>query len=223
MVTYNLDDIPFFDGIEIEERDSMLKCLDVRIKEYKKGEMVFHEGDEAKYVGLVLSGSVQIIRDDFYGNRSILTTIREKQLFAESFSCSDLERLPVGVYANQDTVIMLMDCKRIINTCINSCIFHAKLIQNLLKHVVQKNLMLNQKIEYMSKKTTKDKLMAYLLAKAKESESSSFSIEYDRQALADYLGVERSAMSAEISKLKKAGLIEVNKNHFTILNAGNME
>lgn len=209
--------IPFFEGIEEEELDAMLHCLDVRVKEYKKGEMIFNEGDKARYVGLVLKGAVQVVRDDFYGKRSILTTLKEHQLFGESYACSELEFLPVGVYANQNCKIMLMDVRRMIRTCTNNCVFHTRLINNLLKHVVEKTLMLNQKIEYMSKKTTKEKVMAYLLGKAKEAGKESFTIDLDRQSLADYLGVERSAMSAEISKLKKEGYINVHKNHFEIL------
>jgi CRP-like cAMP-binding protein len=179
--------------------------------------MIFNEGDKARYVGLVLKGAVQVVRDDFYGKRSILTTLKEHQLFGESYACSELEYLPVGVYANQNCKIMLMDVRRMIRTCTNNCLFHTRLINNLLKHVVEKTLMLNQKIEYMSKKTTKEKVMAYLLGKAKEAGKESFTIDLDRQSLADYLGVERSAMSAEISKLKKEGYINVNKNHFEIL------
>lgn len=217
MEKFNYTKIPFFDGIEEHELNAMLSCLDVRIKEYKKGEMIFNEGDKARYVGLVLKGAVQVVRDDFYGKRSILTTLKEHQLFGESYACSELEFLPVGVYANQNCKIMLMDVRRMIRTCTNNCLFHTRLINNLLKHVVEKTLMLNQKIEYMSKKTTKEKVMAYLLGKAKEAGKESFTIDLDRQSLADYLGVERSAMSAEISKLKKEGYINVNKNHFEIL------
>ena len=217
MQQYELKEIPFFEGIREDELNNMLQCLDVRVKDYKKGEMIFHEGDEARYVGLILKGSVQVVRDDFYGKRNILATLKEKQLFAESYACSDLEYLPVGVYAKQNCTIMLMDVRRMIRTCTNNCVFHTRLINNLLKHVVEKTLMLNQKIEYMSKKTTKEKIMAYLLTKAKENKNNSFHIELDRQTLADYLGVERSAMSAEISKLKKEGFINVHKNHFEIL------
>lgn len=212
-----LKGVPLFDGIKQMDLQAMLKCLDVRVKSYKRGEMIFREGDDAEFVGLVLSGSVQIVRDDYYGNRSIMATVKEKQMFGETFSCSDMKQLPVSVYANVDTVVMLMDVRRIIRTCSSACIFHSTLIHNLLRNVVEKNLMLNQKIEFTSRKTTKEKIMAYLLAKAKECGSDSFTIEYDRQSLADYLGVERSAMSAEIGKLKREGYIEVQKSHFRIL------
>ena len=217
MEKYDLTDVPLFKGIEPQNIDNMLSCLDVRIRNYQKGEMIFREGDEAKYVGLVLEGCVQVVRDDFYGKRTILTTVKEKQLFAETFSCAEVKTLPIGVYAKEDTKVMLLNCKRIIQSCSNACMFHSMLIHNLLKIVVQKNLLLNNKIEIISKKTTKEKIMAFLMAKAKECRSSTFIIEYDRQSLADYLGVERSAMSAEISKLKRDGYIEVKNNHFHIL------
>ena len=111
---------------------------------------------------------------------------------------------------------MLLDCRRILGICSNGCAFHSTLIRNLLRNVAEKNLLLNQKIELTSKKTTKEKLMAYLLLQAKEHGSNSFTIPCDRQSLADYLGIERSAMSAEIGKLKKAGRIDTHGSWFCL-------
>ena len=126
--------------------------------------------------------------------------------------------MPVSVIAERPSEIMLIDCKRILSTCTNTCIFHQQLINNLLRIVASKNLLLQQKIEVMSQRTTRDKLMTYLLSQAKLKNSSEFTIPYDRQALADYLGVERSALSAEIGKLRKEGVLESTKSHFRLLN-----
>lgn len=211
------DRIPLFAGIEKENLKSMLKCLEIHIREFRRGDMIFHEGDPAVYIGVVLSGNVQIVRDDYYGNRSIIATIPSLQLFAEAFPCARVSTLPIGVCAGTDTTVMLIDCKKILQPSCKACEFHNILIYNLLQNVSQKNLLLNQKIEITSKKTTKDKLMTFLLAQAKQKGSNAFAIDYDRQALADYLGVERSAMSAQIGKLQEEGYLEVSRRFFRIL------
>ena len=206
-----------FEEIEEENLTAMLDCLGAKVFSVKKDMTIFQEGTPAKYIGLILSGAVQMVQDDFYGNRSIVTSIGENGLFGESFACAGITSLPVSFIASKDCEIMLIDCKRITYTCCNACSFHKQVIFNLLHLVARKNLDFHQKIEITSKRSTKEKLMTYLLSVAKQTGSSSFTIPYDRQALADYLGVERSAMSAEIGKLRKEGIIECQKSHFTIL------
>lgn len=206
-----------FEEIEEENLTAMLDCLGAKVFSVKKDMTIFCEGTPAKYIGLILSGAVQMVQDDFYGNRSIVTSIGENGLFGESFACAGITSLPVSFIASKDCEIMLIDCKRITYTCCNACSFHKQVIFNLLHLVARKNLDFHQKIEITSKRSTKEKLMTYLLSVAKQTGSSSFTIPYDRQALADYLGVERSAMSAEIGKLRKEGIIECQKSHFTIL------
>lgn len=206
-----------FEEIEEENLTAMLDCLGAKVFSVKKDMTIFCEGTPAKYIGLILSGAVQMVQDDFYGNRSIVTSIGENGLFGESFACAGITSLPVSFIASKDCEIMLIDCKRITNTCCNACSFHKQVIFNLLHLVARKNLDFHQKIEITSKRTTREKIMTYLLSVAKQEQSNSFTIPYDRQALADYLGVERSAMSAEIGKLRKEGLIECQKSNFTIL------
>lgn len=213
---------PLFGGIGEKELSGMLECLGARIMSAKRNTIIFSEGDEASQVGLVLSGNVQVVRDDYYGNRSIVATIGEGHLFAESFACAEVQKLPVAIIATSDCEIMLLDCKRILTTCSGACEFHTKLINNLLKIVANKNILLNQKIEVTSQRTTREKLMTFLMAQAKKNGSDTFTIPFDRQELADYLEVERSAMSAELGKLCKAGLIETKKNWFHIKRNGGM-
>lgn len=209
---------PLFAGIKAPELSEMLSCLGGRILKIAKGSPVFLEGDPAKYVGVVLSGSVQVVRDDFYGHRSVLTAVAPGGLFGEAFACAGLETLPVSVIAQQSGAVLLLDCKRVLSGCSNACAFHSILIRNLLQGISQKNLALTRKIRCMSRKTTREKLMEYLLEQAKQCGSAEFAIPFDRQALADYLGVERSAMSAEIGKLKKEGLLDSNGSFFRIRN-----
>lgn len=206
-----------FEEIEEENLTAMLGCLGAKVISIRKDETIFQEGMPAKYVGVVLSGAVQMVQDDFYGNRTIVTRIGKNGLFGESFACAGIDALPVSFIASESGEAMLIDCGRITNTCCNACSFHKQVIFNLLHLVARKNLDFHQKIEITSKRTTREKIMTYLLSVAKQNKSQSFTIPYDRQALADYLGVERSAMSAEISKLRKEGIIECQKSHFTIL------
>ena len=212
-----LSQCPLFAGISRQELGQMLSCLGGKITGIAKGNPVFLEGDPAEFVGVVLSGQVQIVRTDYYGNRSVLTVVSPGGLFAEAFACAGVEALPVSAMALQTSTVLLLDCKRVLTGCSNACTFHSRLVRNLLKGIAQKNLMLTSKIRCMSQKTTREKLLEFLLEQAKQHGSAEFVIPYDRQALADYLGVERSAMSAEISKLKKAGRIDCSGSRFRVL------
>lgn len=220
MKNYNevLSRCPLFVGMEPPDLDSMLACLDGMIKNVQKGNPVFLEGTPARFVGVVLSGTVQVIREDYYGIRSILAVLQPGESFAEVFSFAGITSMPVSVIASKDSEVLLLDCTRVLTTCTNSCHYHNLLMKNLVQGIAQKNLALSQKIRYMSQKTTKEKIMAFLLDQAKLHGSTEFVIPYDRQALADYLGVERSAMSAEISKLKSAGQIDTKGSWFCIRN-----
>ena len=211
-----LSKCPLFDGIEQSDLNAMIACLNGKTINVPKGSPVFLEGTPARFLGVVLSGTVQVIREDYYGNRSIMTCLQPGELFAEVFSFAGLETMPVSVIAVKDSEVLLLDCRRVLTSCSNSCHFHNRLMKNLLQGMAQKNLALSQKIRYMSQKSTKEKLMAYFLDQAKQHGSTEFVIPYDRQALADYLGVERSAMSAEISKLKNSGRIDTKGSWISI-------
>jgi CRP-like cAMP-binding protein len=138
-------------------------------------------------------------------------------MFAHAFACAELVEIPVSIVANEPSDIMLIDCSHVLHTCHNNCAFHQQLIFNLMKDLALKNLIFHQKIEITSKRSTRDKLMTYLMFCAKRAGNSSFDIPFDRQELADYLDVERSGLSAEISKLRAEGIIESNKKHFKLL------
>lgn len=208
---------PLFDGIRPEDIEGMLGCLGARPAQAEKGQVIFREGDTAHYLGILLTGAVQLIREDYYGNRSLVAHIGPKELFGESYAFSDAKALPVSIVADEDSRILLLDSRRITVCCSNTCEFHSRVIFNLLRLVATKNLMLHQKIHVTSKRTTREKLMAYLMAQAKLQNSNTFTIPYDRQELADYLEVDRSGLSAEISKLRREGRIECEKSRFRLL------
>ncbi len=212
-----LQSCPLFTGVEETDMEAMLACLGAKQYCAQKGKTIFHEGDPAVYVGIVLSGAIRVIREDYYGNRSIVAHMGAGEVFGESFACAEVQALPVSVVAEEDCQYLLIDCKRITVSCTNACAFHSRMIFNLLRLVAGKNLVFNQKLEITSKRTTREKLMAYLMSQAKLQGKEEFTIPYDRQALADYLEVDRSGLSAEISKLRKEGKLQCEKNRFRLL------
>ena len=212
-----LSTCPLFEKVGRANYGKMLRCFGARVISVKKNSTVFHEGQAATTVGIVLTGAVQTVQDDYLGNRSILSMAGPGQLFAEGFACAGVDAIPVSIVASSDSQIMLIDCSRIMTLCHHACSFHNQMIRNMLHSVAQSNLQLNQKIEILSKRTTREKVMAYLLSEAKMQGSDQFTIPYDRQELADFLGLERSAMSAVIGKLRDDGFIKVNRRYFQLL------
>ena len=208
---------PLFCGISEQNLFTLLTCLNAAITHFDKGETVLSEGEPADSVGIVLAGGIQIIRNDYWGNRSIVAGARPAELFGESFACARVAAIPVHVVASEHTDVMLIDCLKMIRPCRNACQFHQQLLYNLLKVVAEKNLLFHQKIEVTSKRTTREKFIAYLLLQAKINPSVSFEIPYSRQELADYLEVDRSGLSVEIGKLCRQGMIEVDRRKFKIL------
>lgn len=208
---------PLFDEIEEDNLIKMLSCFGAKVMSFDKKYTVFSEGSKAKYIGIVLTGSVQTVLIDYDGNRSIISNMEPSEVFAEDYACAEINSIPVAVIANEPSEIMLIDCSHILHTCSNNCGFHQQLIYNLMKDLATKTIMLHQRFEATSKRSTREKLMAYLSIEAKKSSSNSFDIPFDRQELADYLEVDRSGLSAEISKLRNEGILESNKNHFKLL------
>ena len=205
-----------FDGIAEDDLLRMLDCLGARVAEFDKKYTIFAEGSPAKYIGIMLSGSAQIVQIDYYGNRSILNNIHTSEVFAEAFACAAVPSLPVTVIANEPCEVMLIDREHILHTCSNHCGFHQQLIFNLMKDLATKTIMFHQRIEVTSKRSTREKLMTYLVLQAKKANSNSFDIPFDRQELADYREVDRSGLSAEISKLRREGILDNKKNIFTL-------
>ncbi|MBR5798133.1 MAG: Crp/Fnr family transcriptional regulator [Clostridia bacterium] len=208
---------PLFDGIGEDDLLRMLTCLGARVEFFDKKYTVMAEGNAARYIGIVLSGAVQIVQVDYYGNRSILGSVGRSQMFAEAFACAEIEALPISVIAGEPGEIMLIDCSHILHTCANNCGFHQQLIFNLMKDLAQKSILFHQKLDILAKRTTKDKLMAYLMLEARRAGSNVFDIPFDRQELADYLEVDRSGLSVEIGKLRAQGVLKSHKKHFELL------
>lgn len=212
-----MEKCPLFAGVRREELTALLGCLQAKIFTAAKNQTVIAEGEPARYIGIVLSGAVQITRMDYDGNKSIVAEAAEGEAFGEAFACAEVESMPVDIVASEPAQVLLIDRDRILHPCENACGFHQKLIYNLMRIIARRNISLHQKLEITSRRTTREKLMAYLHLCARRAGSNRFAIPFDRQELADYLQVDRSGLSAEIGRLRQEGVLESRKNDFELL------
>lgn len=206
-----------FSGISEEELIKMMNCLGGFTREYQKGDFIYSMGETIDTFGMVLTGGVCAIREDFWGNRTIIFRLEPGEIFGEAYSFAKNEPLLTSIVADAPTTVLFMNIETFTRMCKNTCTFHRNLIENMLGEVAEKNLMLTRKIRHTSQRSTRDKLLSYLSERADAEGSNSFVIPFNRQELADYLCVDRSAMSLELSKMKRDGLIEYDKNRFTLL------
>ena len=184
---------------------------------YQKAEYILSAGTSIDCIGMLLSGSASIIQEDFWGNRNMITKISPGQLFAEAFACVPQSVLNVSVVADTSATVLFLKVQKVLTTCPTSCVFHSRMIRNLLGELAHKNLLFHEKLTHMAQRTTREKLLSYLSAESVRQGNAVFDIPYNRQQLADYLSVERSAMSHELGKLRDEGILLFQKNHFTLL------
>lgn len=207
---------PFFYGMTEEEILSVLHCVNAVVQRRQKGEYILRAGDSTESMGLVLSGSVLVLQEDLWGHRNIINRIGPGEYFAEPFAATAGSVLNVSVVADEDCEIMLLNMARFLKTCPHACAHHSHMVRNLVSVMARRVLDLNEKLTHMAKRSTREKLLSYLSAESMRQGKLSFTIPYDRQQLADYLSVERAAMSVELSKLQKEGLLKTNRNHFEL-------
>ena len=206
-----------FENISYEDAQEMLRSLQAYTKNYQKREIVYHIGDKIQTIGIILAGSVHIERDDVWGNKTLLDRIGIGQVFAEAYACAQQEPLMVNVVAAEKSEILFLNMSRVLQVCPQTCGCHRKLIQNLLKVTACRNLSLTRKIFHTTPKTLRGKILSYLSDQALLQGKYEFKIPFNRQQMADYLGVDRSAMSNELWKMKREGLIDFEKNDFSLL------
>lgn len=222
---------PLFQGIPHEQLELLLTTLSVGMRTCKKNEFLLHSGSKVPGLGILLSGSASILKEDFWGNRNIISRLETGDIFAESYACSPETLLSVSVLAEDDLKVLFLD----IQTLLSASAFlpgTTQLLQNLLSVTAHKNLLLNEKLTHLSRRTTREKLLSYLSAESiRQSVSKThkfsntpathpaveFDIPFNRQQLADYLSVDRSAMSAELGRMRDEGLLSFHKNHFVLL------
>ncbi len=207
---------PLFYGINEEEIQTLLKCTGAQRILFEKGEAIFRMGESLDQVMLLLEGRALVLHENFWGEREELMRLEEGETFGEAYACARRAVLPVMVEAEGECEVLFLDYQRMITFCSLACGFHTRLIHNLLRLVSEKQVELSERLEHLSRRTTRDKLLSYLSKEAVSQGRRSFDIPLSRQELADYLGVDRSAMSSELGRLRDQGVLEFQKKHFTL-------
>ena len=208
---------PLFDGITQEERRDMLSCIGYHIGTFSKGDIVGFEEENVKHVGIVLSGAVDMIKEDFWGNKTMLVRARRDDVFGETFACGSDNLSVVTFLVSEDARILFLPFNRVMHSCTMACRFHHRLIENMVRVIADKNRDLMRKLEIVSKRTIREKLLTYLSVQAQLQESRYFEIPLGRVELAEYLCVDRSALTRELAKMKEENLIDYDRNCFRIL------
>lgn len=207
---------PMFAGVRKEDIASMLSCLNARLVRYRKGDCVLRQGEPLSDIVVPVEGRLHIQKDDYWGNRSILGHITVGDMFGEAYVTPNSGPLLNDVVAVEDSTVIFFDVRRLLTTCSTACRFHTLVVQNVFFAVAEKNRRLVQKLNHMSKRSTREKLISYLSEEARRQQRACFTIPFNRQQLADYLSVDRSAMSNELCKMRDEGLLTFDRNTFTL-------
>lgn len=208
---------PLFDGIDPEDRLAMLSCTGYHFGSFCRGDIVAFEGENIKHIGIVISGTVDMIKEDIWGNKTMLVRIRQNEVFGETFACGTDNLSVVTFQVSEDTHVLFIPFGRVMRSCANACQFHHRLIENMVRVIADKNRDLMRKVEAVSKRSIREKLLAYLSIQAQSQASRYFEIPMGRVELAEYLCVDRSALTRELVKMKEDGLIDYDRNCFRML------
>ncbi len=206
-----------FQGIRQEDMDAMLHCTGYHMANFRKGQIIALEAEQIKHVGIVVSGAVDMIKEDLWGNKTLLLRLGKSEMFGETFACSDDNRSVVTFAAAEETEVLFIPFHKIMHTCSMACAFHQRLVENMVRIIAAKNRELMRKVEIISKKTLREKILTYLSVQAQTHDARYFEIPLGRLELAEYLCADRSALTRELTSMKADGLIDYDKNFFRIL------
>lgn len=206
-----------FGGIAETDLKSMLNCLNAREASFSRGQFIYQEGDVIQEAGIVISGKVHILQEDFWGNRNIVSVMQSGDIFGEVYACLGNEKLRVSICPETDCRVLFINLRKAMHVCQNSCSFHQKLVENMVYSIARKNLNLTTKIQHTSRRSIREKVLSYLSEESRKNESSYFSIPFTRQQMADFLAVDRSALSKELAKMKEEGIVEFERNQFHLI------
>lgn len=204
-----------FEGVEPEEMKAMFRCVDASTSRFSKDDYLFRKGARTNSLAIIIEGRARSFREDWWGERRPIDEYGPGSVIGTESACSD-RRIDMSVIALEPTEVLFLDVDRISHTCQSSCPFHHRMISNLIRILAQGSKSLNVRLDEMARRTTREKLCAFLSDQAAIAGSGEFTISMNRQELADHLGVDRSAMSAELSRMQKDGIIEYERNTFRL-------
>ncbi len=215
---------PFFAGIAEEDMEKVLSCLSAKMQEYERGSVLFRQGEKMEQMGIVLEGSISLEKEDFWGNRSILAVVEAGEVFGEVYACRKERTLNINVTAQYRTKVLLLDLTPVLDRGEGEGpgkeeALYEKLTVNLVHILADKTWSMARKTEYLSGRGIREKVEAYLSAQAQMAGGGDFIIPFNRQELADFLAVDRSALSRELGKMRREGILDYRKDHFRLLAA----
>lgn len=215
----NLLSLPLFKGLASEEVDNILKKVNALVKHFEKSDYIYLAGDAVESIGIVVAGTVQMIKEDIMGDKSIITTMTSGSIFAENFLGNNKndEKTNVSYFAASDSEVLMVPFSKVLNDIGNNDPGHNKLLANMISIMASNNAQLIEKTEILCKKTLRGKIMTYLEQEAKRNGSNEFTIPFNRTDMANYLDADRSALTRELSRMKESGLIDFEKRDFKIL------
>lgn len=211
-----LKDTLLFDGIAKNEFDALLKCMGARDKRFARGTFISFSGDEIHSIGVVLEGRVLILKEDVFGNKVILNDFGVGAVFGESFICGGRYALTVSIQAAEACRVLFLSFDKVMHTCPSACKFHNTLIKNMVVMIARKNIKLIEKLEVTTKHSLREKVLAYLSQLAQEQGSAKVTSPLGRGDLADFLGVDRSALTRELNRMRDAGLLDFDRTTYTL-------
>ena len=211
-----LKNTKLFGGITETEIEEMLECLSAEVLRFQKGDFVFRRGEQITKVAVLLEGCIHIQKEDYWVILRILSEISEGEIFGEVYACLGNDGILNNAVAVKESVVLFLDISRVLTLCPSACRYHGRLVRNLLSVLALKNKLLTQKLEHMSQRTTREKLLSYLSEQSLKEGCASFEIPFNRQQLADFLSVDRSAMSNELCKMRDEGILLFHKHHFVL-------
>ncbi len=216
-LTKQLGNQRLFAGIALADLPVMLHCLGYRSETYKKGAFISMEGEYLENIGLIVSGSVDMIKEDFWGNKTILMRMEQGSVFGETFICGSDSMATVSFCAASDVTVVFLPFQRVMHTCTNACAFHHSLVENMVQLIADENQELMRKVEIVTKKTLREKILAYLSQQAQQHGGNYFEIPLGRIELAEYLCADRSALTRELTAMKNEGILDYDRNMFRLL------
>lgn len=212
----DLQKCQLFEHIKEDDLQTMLQCIGYNIATFQKGDFIFMEQEQVSNIGIIISGTVDMIKEDVWGHKTTMLRMTCPEVFGETFSCSMDPTSTVSFTAASESTIMFLPFNKVMHSCSMVCRFHHRMIENMVKLIAEKNKELMTKMEIISKKTLREKLMAYLSTQAQLHGTRYFEIPLNRSELAEYLCADRSAMTRELFKMKEQGLIDFDKNVFRL-------
>ena len=215
----NVDELctfPLFRNLAPEDLEAMLGCLSAREISPRRGDFIMRSPGEHPLMGVVLEGEVEMISEDYFGKKSLLTVLPVGSIFGESYTCVKARNRTIAYQARTHCRVLLLDYERILHACKLVCRFHHRMIENMVELIAEKNLVLVEKLEVVSRTTIREKLLTYLARQAKAAGSRTFTIPISRTALAEYLCTDRAAMTRELTRMKEEGLLDYYKRTFTL-------